>query len=57
MDKGHQAKTADILDFMQDFTISARYAKNNIALPEVNDRAGIFATEDTATDSDNVFKF
>ena len=57
IDKGHQAKTVDILDFMQDFAISARYAKNNIALPEVNDRAGIFANEDTATDSDNVFKF
>lgn len=56
IDKGHQAKTADILDFMQDFIISARYAKNNIDLPEVADRAEIFATDTTET-SDNVIRF
>jgi hypothetical protein len=56
IDKGHQPKTADIVDFAQDFIISARYAKNNIDLPEVIDRAGIFAT-DTTEESENVIRF
>lgn len=56
IDRGHQAKTADILDFTQDFIISARYAKNNIDLPEVNDRAEIFA-HDTTAENENVIRF
>lgn len=57
IDKGHQPKVADILDFTQDFIISARYAKNNIELPDTTDKSGIFATEDTASTADNVWKF
>lgn len=56
IDRGHQAKTADILDFAQDFIISARYAKNGIELPDVSDNGGIFSIEDTAS-AENVWKF
>lgn len=56
IDKGHQPKIASLLDFVQDFIISARYAKNSITLPNATDKGGIFSTEDT-TAEENVWKF
>ena len=55
VDRYHQPKVADILDFAQDFIISARYAKNNIELPEILDKGGIF-TVDEVVKTDNAIK-
>ena len=46
VDKFHQAKTVSVLDFAQDFIISARYAKNAIEMPEIIDKAGIFVADE-----------
>jgi hypothetical protein len=56
IDRYHQPKVADIIDFAQDFIITARYAKNNIELPEIKDNGGIFTADNIETAS-NVLIF
>lgn len=56
VDKFHQAKTVSVLDFAQDFIISARYAKNAIEMPDIIDKAGIFVADEIPK-VDNVITF
>lgn len=57
IDKYHQAKIVDALDFLQDFIITSRYAKNEIELPDVQDKGGIFKVDDADATTDNVITF
>lgn len=56
IDRYQQPKVADILDFAHDFIISARYAKNNIELPDMLDKGGIFAVEEQVK-TENIITF
>lgn len=55
IDRYHQAKVVDALDFLQDFIISARYAKNNIEMPDIIDKSALFVVEDAPTDNAIIF--
>lgn len=55
LDRKGQATVADTADVLQDFILYARYAKNDIELPEVKDKAGLF--KEVVVADENILSF